>query len=332
MPEISCVIPAYNAGLTIRASLESLVGQDFLDWEAIVVDDGSTDRTAEIAESLGDSRIRVFRRPHLGIVPALNFGLLQARGNLIARQDADDRSEQTRFTDQVAHLNQKPELGLVSCLVSHDADDGDQKTRGYSLYCDWLNTHVSSSEIRRASFIESPLAHPTVLFRRSLIDTFGDYKDGPFPEDYELWLRWLDRGVRMEKVPKSLYVWKDSPGRLSRTDDRYRAAAFLELRLGSLVRWLKPRDVVIWGTGPVARKSARYLASNGKRIVAFIDLDPRKRGRSIGNAPILLLDEFDRRPSGFILSFVGNRGAGAEIRGYLLKKGLREDDDFLICS
>ena len=331
MPQISCVLPVYNAAQTLSSALASLRDQTFTDWEAIVVDDGSTDGSAGIAESLGDERIHVYRRPHEGIVPALNFGLSQARGGFIARQDADDRSEPNRFSAQIALFKRKAELGLVSCLVRH-ASEGQETTRGYALYCDWLNSVVSHQEIRRASFIESPLAHPTVLFRRSLIERWGGYKDGSFPEDYELWLRWLDQGVLMEKVQQTLYVWNDSPGRLSRTDTRYRANAFLDLRLQSLAQWLGARNIIVWGTGQTARKAARYLSKAGSQVKAFIDLDPRKRGSVIQDAPVFLLDEFEKRPPGYIVSFVGNRGAGTEIRNYLLKHGLQENLDFLICS
>jgi glycosyltransferase involved in cell wall biosynthesis len=343
-PKISVLLPVYNAAATLTTTIESLQSQTVSDWEAIIVDDGSVDATATVAESLArlDPRLRVFRRPHAGIVEALNFGLSQTRGEFVARQDGDDESLPQRFEQQLKAFELDPELGLVSCFVQHAATAGWQtnaeaQTRGYASYCDWLNSFSEPHEIRRASFIESPLAHPTVLFRRSLVDLHGGYRDGDFPEDYELWLRWLDAGVKMQKAKETLYVWNDAPERLSRTDARYAPDAFLELKSKSLVKWLQrfnPQhpEVVIWGAGTLSKRRARRLQEDGCTIRAFIEVNPKRRGQKINNVPIYLLDQFDQVPKCFIVSVVGNRGAGENIRKFLLEQGRTEEREFLICS
>ena len=344
-PKISVVLPAYNAAATLSVALESLRRQTYRRWEALVIDDGSTDETARLVREFSqlDSRIRLFTRPHAGIVPALNFGLSQARGEFIARQDADDESLPTRFEEQLAEFERDPSLGLVSSYVRHSArsedwsKDSTTETRGYSSYCDWLNSFTEPREIRRASFIESPLAHPTVLFRKELIAQHGHYLDGDFPEDYELWLRWLDAGVKMRKVKSVLYQWNDAPERLSRTDPRYSPDAFLELKAKSLVKWLRATNphhpqIIIWGAGTLSKRRARRLQEDGCEIKAFIEVNPKRRGQKINNVPIFLVDEFDQVPRGFIVSVVGNRGAGENIRNFLLEQGRVEEDEFLICS
>lgn len=343
-PKISVVLPVFNAASTLGAAIESLQNQTERDWEALIIDDGSTDTSADIAEVKAsfDPRVRVFRRPRAGIVAALNFGLSQARGEFIARQDGDDESLPERFAEQLKAFADDPELGLVSSFVTHSAGPGWQtnaetETRGYSSYCDWLNSFTEPQEIRRASFIESPLAHPTVLFRREIVDRHGDYRDGDFPEDYELWLRWLDAGVKMKKVAKALYRWNDAPDRLSRTDSRYAPDAFLELKSKSLVSWLRKSnphhpEVIIWGAGTLSKRRARRLQQDGCLVKAFIEVNPKRRGQKINNVPIYLLDEFAQVPEGFIVSVVGNRGAGENIRKFLLEQGRIEEREFLICS
>lgn len=344
VPKISVVLPVLNAAATLESALESLQNQTERNWEALVVDDGSSDGSAEIAQfhAKRDPRIRVFLRPHGGIVAALNFGLSQARGEYIARQDADDQSLPSRFSEQLNAFHQDPELGLVSSFVKHIPAPGWQtdsqtETRGYSSYCDWLNSFSEPHEIRRASFIESPLAHPTVLFKKELVERHGPYRDGDFPEDYELWLRFLDAGVKMKKVTKALYQWNDAPDRLSRTDPRYAPDAFLELKSKSLVNWLRKSnphhpDVIIWGAGTLSKRRARKLEADGCTIKAFIEVNPKRRGQKINNVPVFLLDEFEQVPQGFIVSVVGNRGAGDNIRNFLLEKGRIEEREFLICS
>ncbi len=341
-PRISCLLPAYNAQSTLSSSVESVRAQTFEDWELLLINDGSTDETAAIMDEVAkaDPRIRVYHRPRGGIVAALNFGLERARGAVIARQDADDLSDSRRFEAQWRALDEREDVQLASCLVEHRAiqsewGNAETETRGYSSYCDWLNSIVTHEEIRRACFIESPLAHPTVMFRRDLISLFGGYADGAFPEDYELWLRWLDSGVRMMKVPETLYTWNDSPGRLSRIDPRYSADAFLKLKASSLARWLKMKsktELNVWGAGTLSRKRVQFLREEGFTVHAFIDVDPKRRGQTIGGAPVFLLDQFEELGSEFIVSFVGNRGAGQKIREFLVQKGREEEADFLICS
>jgi hypothetical protein len=75
-------------------------------------------------------------------------------------------------------------------------------------------------------FVEASVAHPSVMFRRELLEKYGGYRDGPFPQDYELWLRWLEAGVRFGKVDAELLTWNDPPQRLWRTDTRYSVEAF----------------------------------------------------------------------------------------------------------
>ncbi len=101
-PKISVVMPCYNAAGTVARAIESICGQSFEDWELLVIDDGSSDGSAEIVESIAadDPRIRLIRREHEGVVGASNRGLLDARGDLIARMDSDDVSLPLRLEPQ----------------------------------------------------------------------------------------------------------------------------------------------------------------------------------------------------------------------------------------
>src|SRR6185436_16591977 len=104
-------------------------------------------------------------------------------------------------------------IGLVGCLVEFGGDRS--ASEGYALHVDWINALTTPDEIALNRFVESPLAHPSVMFRRELVEKHGGYRAGDFPEDYELWLRWMEAGARMGKVPRVLLTWQDGPGRLS---------------------------------------------------------------------------------------------------------------------
>ncbi len=190
-PKISVILPVWNAGDTLEPAIKSILGQTEEDFELVIVDDGSDDASDNIIarHAAADGRVRPVFIPHSGIVTALNIGLSQARGRYIARMDADDLSHPSRLEKQASYLDRNPDTGLVSCLVEHLGDH--KEKAGYAHYVDWINSLTSHEEIYLNRFVESPLAHPSVMIRRELIDTHGSYRDGSFPEDYELWLRWL---------------------------------------------------------------------------------------------------------------------------------------------
>ncbi|HEY1534597.1 MAG TPA: glycosyltransferase family A protein, partial [Polyangiaceae bacterium] len=118
-PEISILLPAFDAATTLEAALRSMQRQTEPSWECVVVDDGSRDRTLELARAAGraDARVRVVARPHAGIVAALQAGLAECRAPLIARMDADDLMSRRRLQLQRRALDEAPELAAVGCHV-----------------------------------------------------------------------------------------------------------------------------------------------------------------------------------------------------------------------
>lgn len=335
---VSIVLPVRNGGVTLGRALQSLTGQTLREWEAVVVDDGSTDDTATVlaAATRADPRIRVLHRPAEGIVAALTAGIALARAPVIARFDADDEMHPARLALQLDLLDREPELGLVSCLVEFGGDR--TANAGYALHVDWLNSVVTPDEIRLSRFIESPLAHPSVVYRRELIDRLGGYRDGPFPEDYELWLRWLDAGVRVAKVPELLVTWHDGPARLSRTDPRYDPDAFFRVKASWLARELRRvgagREVWVRGAGRTARQRVAELERAGVCIAGYVDVDAKKLTPALGGSgpPVIAPHDLPPRERSLVLSYVGRRGARDLIRAELLQSGRTEGMDFLLCA
>lgn len=335
-PRVSVVLPVRNGSPHLAAALDSIRRQTERRWELIAVNDGSTDDTGQLLAETArqDPRVRVLTTPPQGIVSALNLGLSSARAPLIARMDADDTSHAERLEQQCDFLENRPELGLVSCLVEfggHAAAAG-----GYRRHVTWLNSVVDPDDIRRKRFIESPLAHPSVVFRKSLIAQHGGYRDGCFPEDYDLWLRWLDAGVAMAKVPVTLLTWNDPPGRLSRTCPRYSVHAFYRTKARHVARWLRAvppgRPVWIWGAGRVTRQRADLLFDEGARAAGWIDIDPKKIGRAHAGLPVRAPDALLQTPRPFVLAYVGSWDARDIISAWLQRHNFREEHDYLLCA
>lgn len=332
---VSVVLPARDAATTLRRAIASVQRQTYSDWELVVIDDGSRDATGEVAQAAAeaDSRVRVLRQERLGIVAALNAGLAAARGEWIARLDADDEMQPERLAAQVEFLETNPAVGVVSSLVGFGGDR--VVSAGYAMHVDWLNSLRTPDELALNRFIEAPVAHPSVMFRRELVAQHGGYRDGDFPEDYELWLRWTDAGVRLGKVPCELLIWHDRPGRLSRTDPRYDPEAFFRVKAGYLASHLARGGVTrvwIWGAGRPTRKRAAYLGAAGVTIDGYVDIDPAKTGRRVGGVPVIGPDELPAPGETFVLTYVSKRGARELIRADLQRRGWREGPHFLVCA
>lgn len=324
------VMPVYNAQATVLRAVESLCAQRIDGMEIVVVDDGSTDGTLDLLRRL--QGIQLLKRPHRGIVATLNDGLEAAQGEYIARMDADDDAHPDRIKKQCSYLDRHPEIGLVGCRVGFGGDRTHQA--GYAAYVDWINGLIDPDTIAVSRFIESPFAHPSVMFRRELVSKYGGYRDGPFPEDYELWLRWMDAGVQVAKIDEELLTWNDPPDRLSRTDPRYQVDAFYGTKSRYLMRWLEQHnphhpDIIIWGAGRVTRKRVKILQQHGVHITQYIDIKQRVLNDGI---PVISPECIPSPENGFILSMVANRGARELIRTHLDARGYIEGVNFIFAA
>jgi len=179
------LLPVHNGEPFLRASLESLLAQSFGDFELLVVDDGSTDASRAIAEGMRDPRVRVEVNPgHLGLVASLNRGLALARGELVARQDADDLSHPERLQLQRRFLDSHPEAALVGSEATV-IDEGGRFVRRLRL----PREHPS---LRWWHLFDNGFVHSAVMFRASVVrDGLGGYRRLPHCEDFDLWSRVL---------------------------------------------------------------------------------------------------------------------------------------------
>jgi len=199
-PKISIVMAAYNEEHHIARALDSLVAQTFIDWESIVVDDGSTDATADIIRRYADkdSRIILVRNEaNLQLSESLNKAIGLARADIVARADADDVNLPERLAKQYRYLQAHQEvdvLGTGAYLL-------DQTGARVNTFCH-PQTHA---ELRSLSFLKIQFFHPSVMMRRRFFDTAGLY-DPRYPnaEDKEMWLRGLAAGCSYANLSEPL--------------------------------------------------------------------------------------------------------------------------------
>jgi GT2 family glycosyltransferase len=191
VPLISVCMPVYNAKRYLGEAIESILGQTFRDFEFLIVDDGSTDRSLAILKHYAaqDSRIRLSSRPNAGLVVRLNEMLHQARGDLIARMDADDVALPERFARQVEFLRSHPEVDVVGGAQEHIDSDG------YHLFI-YYDLEGNEEIQERALNGICPINHPSVMMRRKAVLAVGGYRvEMMLVEDLDLWLRMGEHGL-----------------------------------------------------------------------------------------------------------------------------------------
>ena len=329
---MSVLLPVRDAAATLAECLDSLAAQTLADHEVVVVDDGSTDASSQLLRGRAreDGRLRLLTTPPRGIAAALNLALAEARAPLVARMDADDVAHPERLALQAARLEADAGVDVLGCRVERVAE-GVPAGGGMGDYVEWLNSLLDHESMARDRFVESPLVHPSVASRRDALASLGGWRDFDGPEDYDLWLRGFDEGLRFAKLPEVLLRWRDRPSRATRTDPRYAAPRFLEVKRAALERGpLKAgREVVVWGAGPVGKGWARALLATGHRLAAFVEVDPRKLGGRVLGAPVLSVGDGAALRGPLHLAAVGQKGARARIRAEAARRGLVEGEELV---
>lgn len=210
-PLISVVLPVYNGVADVEKAVQSVLAQTFTDYELIIINDGSKDTSAQVLNSLRDSRIRLYHQDNMGLAATLNRGIGLAHGRYIARQDQDDLSHPERFARQLAFLEEHSDYGLLGSAAQIWV--GDQPTD---------RAHDHPTDPGALSFellFNNPFVHSSVMLRKSAVEAVGGYTTDPArqpPEDYELWSR-MARYGRVANLADRLLVYREVPASMSRS-------------------------------------------------------------------------------------------------------------------
>jgi len=332
MPSVSILLPFRNAAATLDAAIASMADQTCTDWELLLINNASTDESPAIAQRWAqrDPRVQLLHEPSIGIAHALETGLAHAQGKYIVRMDADDLSHPERLAKQVAYLDAHSEVGVLGTRTTFASTM--EESRGMQAFVQWQNAILSPHAHYVKRFVDAPLAHPTVMFRRELVEQHGGYDTGPLPEDHELWLRWLDCGVRFAKLPEELLTWNDHASRLSRTHTNYSVEAFFHTKVKWLAKWmqrrLNGRPVIIAGTSALCQERAALLEAEGIVVSAFTDV----KGSGVAGCTFIPHDQLPPTGEAFIVSFISQRGTGDRIAAFLQGRGLVEGADFVLAA
>jgi hypothetical protein len=223
-PVVSVVMSVHNDERHVQAAVEGVLAQTFVDFELIVIDDGSTDGTAGILRALAerDPRLQVHRQANSGLTPALIHACGLARGEFIARQDSDDASHPFRLDQQLHLIRSDARIGFVSCWTEYVGPDDE-----FLLVVERdVDPELATRKLLHER--QGPPAHGSVMFRRELYRRVGGYRPQfRFAQDSDLWLRMAEQAW-IAYVPRVLYTYRRSLGGASG------ARRPLQKRLGQL--------------------------------------------------------------------------------------------------
>lgn len=258
---ISILLPVFNAAPYLDECLQSILEQTEKHWELIAVEDHSSDHSFEILKAYAekDKRIKVFKNPAKGIIPALRKAYKESEGQFISRMDADDKMLPEKLS-LLKHTLLKAGKGHVTTgKVRYFSEQtlGD----GYRKYESWLNELTKASRNFNEIYKECVIPSPVWMVFREDLNKCGAFQSDIYPEDYDLCFRFYKAGLKVLGIDSYLHLWRDHPARSSRNDPHYANSAYLNLKIPYFLELEQDqsRPLVLWGAGKKGKAIAKLL-------------------------------------------------------------------------
>ncbi|MBN1788080.1 MAG: glycosyltransferase [Sedimentisphaerales bacterium] len=199
--KVAVLLCAHNSEKYIKEAIDSILAQTYTDFEFIIVENASTDRTWEIIKSYDDARIKAFQTPVKQLSFNLNYGMARTEAEYIARMDADDIAKPQRLARQVEFLDSHPQVCVLGSAF--ESFGGQSKI---------VRMPQTDEDIRRKLPFRFCFCHPSVMFRRKTILEIGGYQGSRFCQDVDLWLRLSrDKNVKFANLPDVLLDYRVHP-------------------------------------------------------------------------------------------------------------------------
>jgi glycosyltransferase involved in cell wall biosynthesis len=285
--KVTVLMPARNAEKYIAEAIRSVLEQTFTDFELLIINDGSTDGTANIIKQFNDNRLRLIKQSGQGIAIALNKGLQEAKGSYIARFDADDICFPERLQKQVRFLEENNDYVLTGCDAEYIAENGEH------LF-DFCCTSHSHEEIMKLLYVNCPFIHSGVMYRKEAVIKAGGYSpDAHNIEDYLLWIQ-LTKYGRYANLPEQLIKVRFNPDSAT-IDEKWRGRRFRTLKRDIIRRGVVTKEEgeqileIIKSQDGQKFKEGAYYALCGKKFLLENHQPARARthlAKAIRNYPL----------------------------------------------
>jgi glycosyltransferase involved in cell wall biosynthesis len=328
-PLISIFIPFKNTSAFISECLDSILNQTYQNWEAICVDDGSTDESHTIVNEFShhDKRIKLHKNSSSGIIEALKTAFSFSSGDYVTRMDSDDIMTANRLEVMLKSLQKHGRQHLAVGQVKYFRADG--VSDGYERYERWLNgltkTGSNYSEIYKECVIPSPC---WMLHRADFIACEG-FEPNRYPEDYDLTFRFYEAGYTCIPCEDVLLHWRDYSTRTSRTHEHYAQNYFLDIKVHYFLKlnYDSSRPLTIWGAGAKGKTVAKLLLKQNISFCWICD-NPKKIGKHIYDQELLNFDYLAELNNPQSIVTVANSDAQKEIRRYFKTQNMNSMIDY----
>lgn len=289
VPQITVLMPAYNAGKYIGDAIASVLEQTFADFELLIVNDGSTDNTIDVIRSFDDPRIVVICQDNKGIADALNNGLKYARAPYIARFDADDICYPQRLQLQYSFMVANPQYSVIGSAADYIDMEGH-----------FLFTHkppaFDNDDIQQLKYSVCPFIHSSVFYKKDMVISKGGYNEHAYTfEDHFLWVNIL-KDQQACNLAQPLIKVRLNPESIT-IDEKWRPRKFRDIKYATLKsRTISERDGMLLAEIAEKQYSAKvkqgsYYALCGKKLL-LNNFQPQKArvhvARAIGISPLRL--------------------------------------------
>lgn len=239
-PLVSIILPVFNGQTTLMAAIESILTQTYGNFELIVIDDGSQDRSVEIVKQFSDKRIQLLTQTNKGLAKTLNVGIVHSNGDFIARQDQDDISMPTRIEKQVKRFIQNKDLVLLGTMGQSINNEGRIIRK--------ITMPSKNRDLQYITNFYNPFIHTSIMMRSLILKQIGGYAveaEKQPPEDYELWSRIKKMG-QVENLKECLVQYRISDNSMSRTYEEIIAANYKKIVITNLqdVFYFSKKDAV----------------------------------------------------------------------------------------
>ena len=285
--KVSILIPFKNTAEYLHDCLDSITNQSYQNWEAIIVDDGSTDQSYKVVQSFTkiDNRIQLLSNKGQGIIDALKTAYENSTGNYITRMDSDDVMQKSKIECMANDLNLNGQGFIALGLVEYFCETGIKE--GYKRYEQWLNKLISTATNFNEIYKECVIPSPCWMVHRSDFEKANGFNSDTYPEDYDLAFRFFEIGLKCLPSNKVLHFWRDYPSRTSRTSPNYAENNFLDLKLEYFLKlsYKTQKKIVVWGAGKKGKKLAKLLIKAEVPFIWICD-NPKKIGKKIYNQQI----------------------------------------------
>lgn len=332
-PLVSILIPFKNTEEFLPECLQSILDQEYQNWEVLAVDDHSSDKSNEIVHSYAhsDDRINVFHNQGNGIIEALKTAYSKSRGQLITRMDSDDIMVANKLEIMATSLVKHGENHLAVGQVHYFSDRG--ISNGYERYEKWLNRLTENGSNYSEIYKECVIPSPCWMIHREDLDSCGAFEPDRYPEDYDLTFRFYEKGLHIIPCNQVLHLWRDYDTRTSRTSEHYAQNYFLNIKLHYFLKLNYDNDspLTVWGAGNKGKEIAKGLLERNIDFYWLCD-NPKKIGKSIYGKEMFHFSKLKELNGSKSIITVANEEAQTMIRSYLSElERLNMKDFFFFC-